>query len=1459
MGGFEDLVPPEIAGSRRSGVAPMRPAPPAPPGIAAAQASRPSLAAPPSSSSPATQSLLSGAMAPQPPGATEETATVDGVPDAVVDCWFQLADADADGRVADAEARDFFLTSGLAAADLSKIWKLVKSPDVIAREGKGLSRHRFAQVLRLIALAQSGEYEFSQQNASAALLTSTWLELHGAPLPPPHIAHPQAQQAAAACMERGALQPALVTPAAWASEQQPQQWRGDGSDTSSASASSPPSGAFSAAAAAPAAAAPAAADLGALCFDGPDLTLGGGGAAMPPHSQPFPQHDDDDDLFGLRALRQRAVSHGAAESSEAAEAETGDAAPRGDGEGGEGPQPPSEPAGVGMVRRMSRSVRVSEQHRIQRTHTGACCELEAPVAFEARLPPLQPKVSAKLTLLAAANGSLFAGPAVGGGVLQWGRPEGNMRRPLDASEQQVTTEDQDAAPAIEVQTCGKGRAASCLYVDQASQLLWVADKEGWVYAYDTSGEPCMSLKAGHRAYHFQAHRVGFVTAMRRTSHGHLWTGSSRGNLRVWELKEPALLGDAPEPPRARELRKGFGERAHSGPVLALSCPADGQLVWSASSKGVLLWDAACGAFLGLLQRTSPRPAPAAQPELSASPTLDVAALRYKVDGAKGLETDPITGYVVSRPPSFEWERIAVEQEAWAAQTDNNINELMERVSIGGSKALQGAGKAVKLLGKLARGLGGSSAPTDIPKPTPNRALSSSSLGGGSGLAGSMPDEDLACPPAAASVGDIVAVVTPPSGGVWVAHKGGMMDRYSAAGQRQGSDDCGPSITAVACVGQRVWVGFADGMISVRDSRGATLRVFQAHAVGVLAITQAGTRTFTLAADGSIKGWSSAMPCTADAEALASWDEQACTTFQRQSLRVLCVTWNVGESKPDPGSAFFRWVHEAAFNTQLVVLGLQEIEMGSSSVALAAAKDAFSHKMQERGNTNAKFWGAGVLQALGGDRHWHQVGLRQLSGMLVLVFARNNLRSSIGEVTTSSVACGVLGVGGNKGAVAVEFSVHRRRVAVVCSHFAAHQGAVEARNANYATICRQLTFSRRAWYAEEGDAPPPLLSGPGAASSNKTREKQAGFLAGSAADDLADLDSDADSAAGGYCLDPSMAGSPAGTPGLAGVEDVVQGEGMREAEMLVWLGDFNYRIDGGYEAVKERAIRNELPPLLELDQCRREMAAGRVFRGLREGQIGFRPTYKFDRASANPFAYDTSEKRRIPAWCDRVFFRGSKAFPGPEWEDVERWDPPSWQDEVGVRALEYSCWADVTDSDHKPVYAVLEVNLPITDQAKKRAVCSQLLKECAAAALRGATARPACTLAPEYVKLHPTAMPRQVVLLRNEGPLPLLYAVCRQADPSLAAVGRHGSDEEAAAVAAAHQLVEVRPVRGVVAPGSDQQLWIHLAGDEGALQAAEMPPEVRYRVVVGSEFSCGGESTAPGSSRLSFTATCLTHL
>lgn len=220
---------------------------------------------------------------------------------------------------------------------------------------------------------------------------------------------------------------------------------------------------------------------------------------------------------------------------------------------------------------------------------------------------------------------------------------------------------------------------------------------------------------------------------------------------------------------------------------------------------------------------------------------------------------------------------------------------MERVSIGGSRVVQGAGKAVKLLGKLARGLGGTPAAAEAPRPAGASAASlagrqlSSSLGSGPlamaaagaagvcvwvpswvarpgccraqttssgiprdgvtwgravqaapgregqaaacrGMAGWLlvrPAASADCPappvphPAddeaagaapEVSVSGIIDLLVPPDGSVWVAHKCGTVDRYTSAGRRLGTSECGASLTAAACVGQRVWLGFSDGMI-----------------------------------------------------------------------------------------------------------------------------------------------------------------------------------------------------------------------------------------------------------------------------------------------------------------------------------------------------------------------------------------------------------------------------------------------------------------------------------------------------------------------------------------------------------------------------------------------------------------------------------------------------------------------
>ena len=82
---------------------------------------------------------------------------------------------------------------------------------------------------------------------------------------------------------------------------------------------------------------------------------------------------------------------------------------------------------------------------------------------------------------------------------------------------------------------------------------------------------------------------------------------------------------------------------------------------------------------------------------------------------------------------------------------------------------------------------------------------------------------------------------------------------------------------------------------------------------------------------------------------------------------------------------------------------------------------------------------------------------------------------------------------------------------------------------------------------------------------------------------------------------------------------------------------NYRIDQRREQVIASIQSGDLQTLLSHDQLLKEMHNNPGFRlrTFTEGQINFTPTYKYDRGSNE---FDSSEKRRIPAWCDRILFR-----------------------------------------------------------------------------------------------------------------------------------------------------------------------------------------------------------------------------
>jgi hypothetical protein len=83
------------------------------------------------------------------------------------------------------------------------------------------------------------------------------------------------------------------------------------------------------------------------------------------------------------------------------------------------------------------------------------------------------------------------------------------------------------------------------------------------------------------------------------------------------------------------------------------------------------------------------------------------------------------------------------------------------------------------------------------------------------------------------------------------------------------------------------------------------------------------------------------------------------------------------------------------------------------------------------------------------------------------------------------------------------------------------------------------------------------------------------------------------------------------------------------DVVIWFGDLNYRInlpDSDVRAHLEGG--GSLQALLIHDELRQQQAAEETFTNFREGTITFRPTYKYD---VGTDTYDTSEKRRAPAW------------------------------------------------------------------------------------------------------------------------------------------------------------------------------------------------------------------------------------
>ncbi|CAN1256910.1 Type I inositol polyphosphate 5-phosphatase 2 [Linum perenne] len=147
--------------------------------------------------------------------------------------------------------------------------------------------------------------------------------------------------------------------------------------------------------------------------------------------------------------------------------------------------------------------------------------------------------------------------------------------------------------------------------------------------------------------------------------------------------------------------------------------------------------------------------------------------------------------------------------------------------------------------------------------------------------------------------------------------------------------------------------------------------------------------------------------------------------------------------------------------------------------------------------------------------------------------------------------------------------------------------------------------------------------------------------------------------------------------FSSILDTDQPQTIPSHDQIFWFGDLNYRVNKSDAEVRKLVSLKHWDELTNSDQLIRELRSGHVFDGWREGAINFPPTYKYE-INTDRYVGEfprEGEKRRSPAWCDRILWLGK-----------------------GIKQLFYKR-ADIRISDHRPVSSMFVVEVEVFDHRK----------------------------------------------------------------------------------------------------------------------------------------------------------------
>ena len=452
------------------------------------------------------------------------------------------------------------------------------------------------------------------------------------------------------------------------------------------------------------------------------------------------------------------------------------------------------------------------------------------------------------------------------------------------------------------------------------------------------------------------------------------------------------------------------------------------------------------------------------------------------------------------------------------------------------------------------------------------------------------------------------------------------------------------INALVGVGSYLWAGFNTGTIFSYDTRTQPWLVkkdWQAHRDPVVNIVvdrsslwMTGTlQVASIGADHAIRMWEGTLEDDILEDDMQNHDTEFCTF---EEIETLVVTWNAGACTPgdlryeDKDSNFFRKLLQDTASPDIIVFGFQELvdleDKKLTAMSLFKGNKRKDPSEQEHMSRQYRAWRDHLVRCIEDtmpfDESYSLLHTASMVGLFSCIFIRSSLRARVSRTSHGEVKRGMGGLHGNKvnqvvhrcpddadtynqGALIYRFVLDDSSLCFINCHLAAGQTQTMNRNNDVSAILESVVLASEYDTVQDGG----IFTGGG---------------------------------------DGSM---------------------VLDHEICVLNGDLNYRIDTMSRDIVIKAIQlGNFPKLLDRDQLlvSRRRNPGFRLRAFMESPITFAPTYKYDVGTDR---YDTSEKHRAPAWCDRILYKGAGK----------------------VKQLDYRRH-EMRASDHRPVTATFKMRI-----------------------------------------------------------------------------------------------------------------------------------------------------------------------